>query len=115
MERLFPRPDFSTKLEPWPFSLGLSFDSSRLEPKELACTFQDGPRAAVVVGQEALLSPDLPLTLFHEAVHVVQAVEDYVGNRLDEESEAYLAEHVAGWLIKKCRKRGLRAPGKGKK
>lgn len=79
------------QLEPFPFRLG--FCVRECKDGEIASTWADGPRG-VVSFSSAYDEKSWREAVPHEAVHVVQAVEDFVEDRFGGEVEAYLVEHV---------------------
>lgn len=50
------------------------------------------------------LDPDDKLLIcVHEAVHVVQFVQQRVETKMDEETAAYLTQTIVGWMVKRLK------------
>lgn len=80
----------------------VNFDAqSPVERDSMACTYviRSAEVMPVIV---VALRPDngefALATLAHEATHVVQYVEETIGIRLDDESEAYMVGALTDWL-----------------
>ena len=90
------------KLQPFPVEVKLKFTEDTLPGNAVGLTEAEGSTIKVTILSK--LADQFLSTAVHEAVHVVQFIQQYIECELDMETEAYMVSKVACWIVNQRKK-----------